>query len=288
MERIALIGLGIMGSGMAANWLDKGFNLIVCNRTHRKTEPFAAKGAQVARTPREAAESAHIVAVMVGDDAQSRVVWTGENGILAGVRPGTILIEFSTLTPDWVRELGAMAAAQGCAFLDSPVTGSKPQAAAGQLNLFVGGDAATLETVRPVLEAVSRSISHMGPVGAGATWKLINNMMTAVQLAALAEGLTLAQKAGIDMQQAASLIAESASASGVVKGKLPRMMEGRYGDTDFALQWMHKDVCYALVLAAQLGLSLPTVQGAETVYNQAMSKGLGALDMASVYEGVRE
>lgn len=288
MERIALIGLGIMGSGMAANWLDKGFNLIVCNRTHRKTEPFAAKGAQVARTPREAAESAHIVAVMVGDDAQSRAVWTGENGILAGVRPGTILIEFSTLTPDWVRELGAMAAAQGCAFLDSPVTGSKPQAAAGQLNLFVGGDAATLETVRPVLEAVSRSISHMGPVGAGATWKLINNMMTAVQLAALAEGLTLAQKAGIDMQQAASLIAESASASGVVKGKLPRMMEGRYGDTDFALQWMHKDVCYALVLAAQLGLSLPTVQGAETVYHQAMSKGLGALDMASVYEGVRE
>ncbi len=287
MERIALIGLGIMGSGMAANWLDKGFDLIVYNRTLSKTEPFAAKGAQVARTPREAAEQAGVVVTMVGDDAQSQAVWTGEQGVLAGAKAGTLLIECSTLAPDWVRELGALAAAQGCDFLDAPVTGSKPQAAAGQLNLFVGGEAAALEKARPALEAISRTISHLGPVGAGATWKLINNMMAAVQLAALAEGLTLAEKAGIDMQQAAQLIGASASGSPIVNGKLPRMMEQRYGDTDFSLQWMHKDVRYALGLAGQFGLHLPTAQAAETIYEKAESQGLGEQDFASVYEGVR-
>jgi 3-hydroxyisobutyrate dehydrogenase len=287
MQHVALLGLGIMGTGMAANWLQKGYPLTVYNRTRSKAEPFAAQGAQVASTPREAAAQAEIIVAMVGDDPASRAVWLGDDGALAGARPGTVLVECSTLSPDWVRELAALAAAQRCEFLDAPVTGSKPQAAAGQLNLFVGGDSATLEKVRPALEAVSARISYLGPNGAGATWKLINNMMAAVQLVALSEGMTLAQKAGIDMQQAVNLILESATASGIVKGKLPRIAESRYDDTDFSLNWMHKDIRYALALAQQLGVTLNSVEAAEIAFHRANDKGLGDQDMASVYEGVR-
>lgn len=287
MQHVALLGLGIMGTGMAANWLQKGYPLTVYNRTRSKAEPFAAQGAQVASIPREAAAQADIIVAMVGDDPASRAVWLGDDGALAGARPGTVLVECSTLSPDWVRELAALAAAQRCEFLDAPVTGSKPQAAAGQLNLFVGGDSATLEKVRPALEAVSARISHLGANGAGATWKLINNMMAAVQLVALSEGMTLAEKAGIDMQQAVHLILESATASGIVKGKLPRIAESRYDDTDFSLNWMHKDIRYALVLAQQLGVTLNSVTAAEIAFHRANDKGLGDQDMASVYEGVR-
>ena len=287
MQRVALLGLGIMGTGMADNWLKKGFGLTVYNRTRSKAEPFAAQGAKVANTPREAAANADIIVAMVGDDPASRAVWAGEDGALAGARPGTILIECSTLSPDWVRELASLAAAKGCEFLDAPVTGSKPQAAAGQLNLFIGGNAATLDKVRPALEAVSAQINHLGPNGAGATWKLINNMMAAVQLVALSEGLALAEKTGIDMQQAVSLITNGASASNIVKGKLPRMIESRYGDTDFSLNWMHKDIRYALALAEQFGVTMNGVAAAETVFKRAHDKGLGDEDMASVYEGVK-
>ncbi len=288
MQHVALLGLGIMGTGMADNWLKKGFSLTVYNRTRSKAESFASQGAQIASTPREAAANADIVVAMVGDDPASRAVWLGDDGALAGAKPGTILIECSTLSPDWVRELAALAAAQGCELLDAPVTGSKPQAASGQLNLFVGGNANTLEKVRPALEAVSAQINYLGPTGAGATWKLINNMMAAVQLVALSEGLVLAEKAGVDMQQAVTLITNSATASNIVKGKLPRMIESRYDDTDFSLNWMHKDVRYALALAEQFGVTMNGVAAAETVFKRAHDKGLGDQDMASVYEGVRE
>ncbi|MBZ0299424.1 MAG: NAD(P)-dependent oxidoreductase [Anaerolineae bacterium] len=287
MQHIALIGLGIMGSGMAHNWLDKGYSLVVHNRTRRKAEPFAARGAQVAETPRQAAANADIIVVMVGDDDQSRAVWLGEDGALAGARAGAVLIDCSTVTPAWVRDLAQQAHVKGCDFLDSPVTGSKPQAAAGQLTLFVGGDGAVLERVRPALEAISRQIHYMGPTGTGATWKLINNMMAAVQMAALSEGWLLAEKAGVDLDQAAALIADSASSSPLVKGKVPRLHDNRYGDTDFALQWMLKDVRYALTLAEQYGLHPDTARAAEAIYQQAADKGLGEQDFASVIEGLR-
>lgn len=287
MQRVALLGLGIMGSGMAANWLKKGFSLAVYNRTRSKAEPLAAQGARVADTPRQAAEDADIIVAMVGDDTASRAVWLGDDGALAGVKPGAVLVECSTLTPDWVRELAEQARAQGCEFLDAPVTGSKAAAAGGQLNLFVGAEAGTLEKARPALEAISKQINHLGPVGTGATWKLIVNIMTAAHLAALAEGLALAEKNGFDLQQIAPLILNGPSGSPAVQMKLPRIAERRYDDTDFSLRWMLKDVRYALALAEQCGLRLPTTEATAQVYQQASEKGLGDLDFAAVAEALR-
>ncbi|MFN8372915.1 MAG: NAD(P)-dependent oxidoreductase [Anaerolineae bacterium] len=286
MQRVAMLGLGIMGSGMADNFLAKGFPLTVYNRTRGKAEPFAAKGARVADTPRQAAEDADIIFAMIGDDEASRELWLGENGALAGAKPGTVLVECSTLTPDWVRELAQQAQAQGCEMLDAPVTGSKAAAANAQLVLFVGGDAATIEKVRPALEAISRKISHLGPIGAGATWKLINNMMTAVHLAALAEGVRLAEKAGLDMEQVRELILNSPSNSPVVNMKLPRLLERRFDNTDFSLRWMHKDIRYALALAEQFRVDVKTVVAAQRAYEQAAEKGLDDMDFSSVIESL--
>jgi 3-hydroxyisobutyrate dehydrogenase len=286
MQRIAMIGLGIMGSGMAANWLAKGFAVSVYNRTRAKAEPLGAKGARIADSPRAAAEGAHIVVSMVSDDAASRKVWQGSEGALAGLKAGAIVIESSTLTPEWVRELAALARAKGAEFLDAPVGGSKPAAAEGKLVFFIGGESATVEKARAALEAVGTKITHLGPAGAGATWKLINNVMAASQLAVLSEGLAIAAKAGIDLAQAAELIKNSATASPMVVGKLPRIMDRRYADPDFALKLMRKDVGYANALAKALGVNLEVVPAVMGIYERAEAKGLGESDTAAVRDAV--
>lgn len=290
MQSVALLGLGIMGSGMAHNLLKAGFPLAVYNRTRAKAEPFAAQGARIAATPRDSAEGADVIISMVGDDDASRAMWLGSgnhDGALDGAKAGAVLIECSTLSIAWARELIGLANERGFAFLDSPVTGSKEAAQAGALRLFVGGDSATIERVRPVLEAVSQQINHMGPSGSGVIMKLVNNMMGAVQMVALAEGLALAECAGLNIQDVVAHISSGAPGSPMVKGKAPRMVARRYDDTDFSLRWMHKDAVYALRAAEEFGTAAPAVQTASQVFQQARALGLDDLDMASVFEAVR-
>ncbi len=287
MQTVALLGLGVMGSGMAQNLLKAGFSLTVYNRTRAKAEPLAAKGARVAETPKETVSAAQVILSMVGDDTASRAMWLGENGALAGAKPDTVLVECSTLSLDWVRELAGLAASHNLAFLDSPVTGSKDAAEAGELRLLVGGDAAVLERVRPVLEAMSRRIDLFGPTGSGALVKLINNLMGGVQAVVLAEGLALAERAGLDMEQVVSFIINGAPGSPIVKGKAARMAARDYADTQFALKWMHKDTTYALRAADEFGVPMPTVAVAREVYRMARNLGLGEADFAAVIEALR-
>ena len=282
MQNIALLGLGTMGSGMAANWLAKGFALTVWNRTPAKAQALGARGARVAQTPRDAAAGADLIVAMVADDRASRALWLGEEGALSGARRGAIAIESSTLTPGWVRELAEAAQARGCGFLDAPVGGSRQAAAAGQLVYFVGGEAAALEQARPALSATGVRINHLGAAGAGATWKLINNLLIATQTAALAEALKLARSAGFEPKQTAALIAASAAASPVVTMKLPRMIAGDFDETDFALALMHKDTRYASALAGQLGAPHEMIDGAAAAFARAEAKGLGARDFSAV------
>ena len=282
MQRVALLGLGTMGAGMAANWLAKGFGLTVWNRTRARTQALADKGARVATTPREAAEGADCVFAMVADDAASRAVWLGDDGALAGAKTGAVVVESSTLTPDWVRELAGHARAKGCAFLDAPVGGSRQAAASGELRLFVGGDAATLDKARPALIAIGSKIDLLGPAGAGATWKLINNQLIAAQVAALGEALDVARKSGFRPVQISSLILNGAAASPIVKMKLPSMLNGDYDEPDFALSLMLKDARYAAALAQSLGAPADLVSSAVKAFARAEAKGLGAKDIAAV------
>lgn len=287
MTHVALLGLGIMGGGMADNLLKKGFSLTVYNRTRAKAEPFAAQGAQVAETPRQAAEGADVIIAMVGDDPASRAVWLGDDGALGGARPGAVLVECSTLSPDWVREWAGLGAARGCPCLDAPVTGSREAAWNGQLRLFIGGDPAVVEQIRLVLEAFSSQVHLLGENGAGATWKLINNMMIAVQVAALAEAVALTEAAGLDIEQVSQLILNGPGGSGIIKMKLPRMMEKRYEDTDFSLRWMQKDTEYALALGSAFDVPLASVQAARDVLAAGLDK-LSDFDFAAVVEVVRK
>ena len=282
MQRVALLGLGTMGAGMAANWLAKGFPLSVWNRTPAKAQALAATGASDAATPREAAADADFIFAMVADDAASRAVWLGADGALAGAKPGAVVVESSTLTPAWVRELASQARAKGCGFLDAPVGGSRDAAEAGELRLFVGGDAATLETARPALAAIGSRIDLLGPVGAGATWKLINNQLVAAEIAALAEALDVAGKSGFRPEQISALILAGAAASPIVKLKLPRMLEHDYDETDFALHLMLKDARYATALAQSLGAPADMISGAVEAFARAEAGGLGGKDFAAV------
>ncbi|MBX3064741.1 MAG: NAD(P)-dependent oxidoreductase [Anaerolineae bacterium] len=284
---VAVLGLGIMGAGIAANIMSKGFPLIVYNRTPAKTEPFAAKGAQVADSPRRAAEAADIVLVCVGDDLASSEVWLGENGALAGAKPDAVLIECSTLTPDWIRELAGLAAERGCSLLDAPLFGSKDAAVSGKVRVVVGGHKEAFEKALPVLEAFTAQVVYLGVSGAGSTWKLLNNMMGAVSLAVASEAVIIAEKAGLDMAQVAKLLPGSAGASPVVQGKTTRILEQRYDDPDFALKWMQKDVGYVLRLAEQFSASAEQARAALKLIEVARAKGYGDSDFAAVIEALR-
>jgi 3-hydroxyisobutyrate dehydrogenase len=282
MQRVAILGLGIMGGGMAANWLAKGFEVSVWNRTRAKADALAGKGAKVAATPREAATGADFIFAMVSDDDVSRAIWLGADGALAGAKSGAIGVESSTLTPDWIRELGGKAQAKGVGFLDAPVGGSRPAADAGELRFFVGGDPKTYEATRPALAAVGSRMDLLGPLGAGATWKLINNQLGAGQIAALAEALEVARKAGFKAEKISELILGGPAASPMVKLKLPRMLAHDFEPADFALNLMLKDARYAAALAQSLGAPAGVIEGAVKAFARADAKGLGAKDIAAV------
>jgi 3-hydroxyisobutyrate dehydrogenase len=286
MQRVAIIGLGTMGYGMASNWLAKGFDVSVYNRTRARAEPLAARGARIAATPREAAAGADIVAAMVADDTVSRGVWTGADGALAGLKQGAIAIESSTLTPEWIRELAGLVRAKGGDLLDAPVGGSRAAANDGKLVFFVGGDAATLARARAALDAVGQAVHHLGPTGAGATWKLINNVMGAAHLAVLSEALALAAKAGIDLTQAVELMKTGVSASPMVLNKIGRVAERRYDSPDFSLKLMQKDVGYAEAMARRLGLKLDMVEATDAVYRRGTARQLGEFDVAAIKEAI--
>ncbi len=285
--RVALIGLGLMGSGMARRLLGAGFPLAVYNRNRERSAPLAAEGAQVAATPREAAARADVVLSMVADDAASRGVWLGDDGALAGAARGSVLVESSTLSVGWIEELFREAAARGCELLDAPVTGSKPHAASGELLFLVGGSAAALEKARPALAAMSRAILHVGTSGRGALLKLVNNFMCGVQAASLAEALALIERSGLDRGKSLELLTSGAPGSPLVRTLAGRMTAQDYAP-NFLLRLMAKDLTYALGEGRRHGMSLSTVASALEVVNQAVAAGHGEEDFSALVEPLRQ
>ncbi|MGP8260570.1 MAG: NAD(P)-dependent oxidoreductase [Acidobacteriaceae bacterium] len=284
--KVAFLGLGTMGSGMAANLLKAGFSLTVYNRTAAKAQPLVNAGARLAHTPADAVQGASIVLAMLADDAASRNVWLGADGALAAADQGAILIESSTVSPAWIAELAAAAAQRGLQFLDAPVTGSRTQAEAAQLSILVGGSEATLAAVSPVLKAMSKEIVHLGPVGSGAKLKLINNFLCGVQIASLAEGLAWIERSGLDREKSLEFLKSAAPGSPVFASLSARMVSQIYA-VNFHLKLMAKDLLYAQNEAARCDLDLTTAQAARKLFDDAVAKGFGEEDMASVIEPLR-
>jgi 3-hydroxyisobutyrate dehydrogenase len=285
-ENVALLGLGTMGAGMAANLLKAGFPLSVYNRTAAKAEELTGLGARAASTPAEAAKGASVIISMLADDTASREVWLGKDGALNAAQKSATLIESSTVSPSWIAEFAKLAEQHGVNLLDAPVTGSRMQAEAGQLSFLVGGRDAALETAMPILEAMSKEIVHLGPVGSGAKMKLINNFLCGVQVASLAEGLVWIERSGLDREKALAVLKTGAPGSPLLGAISARMVSKAYA-VNFLLKLMTKDLFYAQNEAAQYDVDLRTAEVARGLFEAAIAQGFGDQDMASVIEPLR-
>lgn len=285
-QQIALIGLGTMGIGMGGRLLQAGFPLKVYNRTPQRASELVAKGAVLASSPADAAANADVIIAIVSDDAASREIWLGDKGALSTAKPGTVVIDSSTISPSWAREFAEAAKKKGCTPLDAPVTGSKPHAASGELIFLVGGDAAALEKARPALAAMSRKIIHMGPNGSGALMKLINNFLAGVQAASLGEAIALIERSGINRDAALDILYNGAPGSPLIKTLGSRMISRDYA-VNFFLHLMEKDLTYAGAEAREHGLQLKTAAAAASLYEEAKKRGWGEKDFSSVVEAAR-
>ncbi len=285
-QRVAVLGLGTMGMGMARNLLKAGFAVTAYNRTRAKAEPLAGEGARVAATPAEAAKDADAVISMVADDAASREAWTGNDGALSAMQPGAIAIECSTVTPAWVAELNELCKAKQIKLLDAPVTGSKPQAEAGKLSFLAGGDAETLEKARPILGAMGQAVYHVGHLGSGARLKLINNFLCGAQLASLAEAMVWIERSGLDRTQALDFLTKAAPGSPLLTGMSARMVQATY-EVNFLLPLMQKDMQYAQADAKTLGVDLKSAALVESRLEDALRAGLAEKDMSAIVEPLR-
>ena len=275
MSRIAFLGLGRMGAGMASRLLAAGHDVTVFNRTAARAEPLVRAGARLAGSPREACEGAEAVVAMTADDVSSRAIWLGEQGALAaGLLPRALAIECSTLSHAWVTALTRTARERGLRYIDAPVTGLPAAAAAGELTLLVGAEPQDLEAARPLLEALATRLFHFGPAGAGTIYKLVVNLIGSVQIASAAEGLALAERAGLDLERVVDAIAVSQAASPQVVRNTRRMIERGFDrDVVFTPVLRLKDVDYALQLADSLRLGAPFGDAARAAFKRLVDLG---------------
>ena len=279
--RVGFIGLGLMGRPMSLNLLKAGFPVTVWNRTRARTEPLAAAGAAVAASPREAAERSDAVITIVSDPPALEGVLNGAEGVLAGLKSGSLLIDSSTVSPALARRVAADCAQRGIEFLDAPVTGGTWGAEKGELVFMIGGKAATLERARPVFEAMGKRFFHLGENGAGQTVKLAMNLILALQVEALCEALALVAGSGVAGQKLVEVMQASMARAPVLDVKAPLILEHKFAPS-FPLRLMHKDVGLALELGNQTGVSLPAAAAAREVYNFVLGSAKEDLDYAGI------
>ena len=282
MSTVAFIGLGAMGSRMAMNLHAAGHSLRVFNRSKDKTKQFADKGIDVCDSPAAAARGAQFVCSIVSDDVATRAVMLGEQGVVGAAAPGTIILDSSTNTPAMAREVAAAARSKGVLYLDAPVSGSLAQAQARELVILVGGDKAAFDQASPVLGAMGRMVRRIGDSGAGATLKLINNMLSATLTAAIAEAAQAAEAANLDRDATLEVLGEGAAGSRLMKTKLPKIFKRDFS-AQFQLELMDKDLRYFLALAQELDRPAPIASLVRSQYQAAKRAQLGKLDSCAVF-----
>jgi len=287
--RVAFLGLGAMGSGMATRLITAGHSLTVYNRTPARAVPFAKLGARVEDSPRAAAHNADIIVGMTADDESSRAMWLGDDGALAAANaPDALAIECSTLSHDWVLELAQLVRNRGFRYVDCPVTGLPDAAAAGTLTLLVGANLSDLDAARPILTSLATRVLHFGAVGQGTVYKLMINMIGAVQIASAAEGVVLAERAGLDLRLVADAVASGQAASPQVVRNVRRFVAGDHSaSVNFTPALRLKDIEYALRLARKLGVSGEFGAVAATLYRRLCDEGFGADNESRIIDVVR-
>jgi 3-hydroxyisobutyrate dehydrogenase len=282
MSTVAFIGLGAMGSRMAMNLHAAGHKLRVFNRDRAKTKPFAEKGIDVCDSPAAAAKGAEFVCSIVSDDVATHAVMLGDRGVVGAAAPGTIILDSSTNTPAMAREVAFAARAKGVFYLDAPVSGSLAQAQGKELVILVGGDKTAFEKSQGVLGAMGRMVRRIGDSGAGATLKLINNMISASLTATIAEAAQAAEAADLDRDATLEVLGEGAAGSRLLKTKLPKIFKRDF-TAQFQLELMDKDLRYFLALAQELDRPAPIASLVRSQYQAAKRAQFGKLDSCAVF-----
>jgi 3-hydroxyisobutyrate dehydrogenase len=272
--RVGVVGLGIMGSGMANNLLARGHQVSVWNRTATRAEPFAAAGATVCATAAELAAGNDIVLVCVSDTPDVEAVLFGPNGVAAGAARGSLVVDASTISPDATRLFAERMAGQQVGYLDAPVSGGSEGAIKGTLSIMVGGDAADLERARPVLEAIGATITHVGPVGSGQTCKLVNQVLVVLNMLAVSEALLLAQAGGLDLDATIAAVESGAAGSWMLSHRGPQVLR-RDWRPGFTIDLQQKDLRLVLEAADSLGIGLLATASVFQLYRCLQADGLG-------------
>jgi 3-hydroxyisobutyrate dehydrogenase-like beta-hydroxyacid dehydrogenase len=283
-ERVAFLGLGIMGSRMARNLRAAGFDVVVWNRTRARADEL---GEPIADTPHAAAEQAAVVITMVVDAPQVEEVLFGDDGAAEGLREGGLVVDMSTIAPTAVKTIAGRLAERGIGFVDAPVTGSKPRAEDATLTIMAGGSPEDFARARPLFDAMGQLIVHCGPSGHGAMVKLLNNALAAINAAALAEAIEVAEHYGLDTDRLVQVMSAGSAKSTMLDLKAKPMIERNY-EPLFKLEHMLKDVRHALAEAEALGEDFDLAADAAALYAAAADAGYGEQDFAAVAEAVRQ
>lgn len=286
-QSIGFIGLGIMGQPMALNFIKAGYKLAVYNRTAGKTAALADAGARVAASPADAARDADMVMMIVSDSGAVEAVVTGKDGILESLRPGTLVIDSSTISPAVSRKMACLVAGQGAAWLDAPVTGSKHGAEKGELTFMIGGDRQAFDRALPFLQVLGKKHIYCGSHGLGLSAKLAQNTIQATMLEVFCEGFVLAAKAGVRPETMLEIIQSSMARAALTDFKAPFIFKGDFTPY-FPLKLMHKDLELAAEAGYAQGVPLPTLGAVKEVYMAARAQGKGDLDYASVVTYLEE
>lgn len=286
--KIGFIGLGIMGSRMAANLQKHGHALVVHNRTREKAEPLLAQGAVWADSPAAVAAEAEIVFTMLAPTEAVANAALGEGGILSQLAPGRLWVDCSTVNPSFSREMAEEARARGIRFLDAPVTGSKGTAAQASLVFWVGGAATDLEVCRPLLECMGNRIVHCGGTGLGASLKIVINQLLGTGMAAFAEALVLGESLGLSRAVLFPALLDGAAAAPFLKLKRERIEKEIYEPADFSLRWLEKDLHLITMTAHETGTPMPLTNAAKELYRLAIRAGRGDADFSAIYAYLAE
>lgn len=285
--KVGFIGLGIMGSRMAANLLKKGNDLVVYNRTREKTEPLVARGAVPAKTPAEVAGQVSVIITMLTDPAAVASVVLGEDGFLERFETGSLWIDCSTVNPSFSRKMAEECVKRGVRFVDAPLAGSRIPAERAELIFFAGGERDDMEFSRPLLQAMGKAVFHIGGHGMGTAMKMVNNLLLGGAIAAFSEGMVLGEELGISREVLLDVLLSS-PVSAPILGLKKSMIESGNFEANFPLRLMHKDLHLASVTAYECGVAMPSSSAVKESFALALREGLGEMDLAVLYQYLKQ
>ncbi len=273
-EKLGFIGLGIMGKGMALNLLKKGFDVCVWNRTKSKTEELVSAGATAGDSPADVTAKSDIIFICVSDTPDVEAVVLGENGVLETVKAGSLVIDHSTISPQTTKDIAAKIEAKGAKMLDAPISGGNEGAANGTLSIMIGGDSDQVERAMPYLEAMGKTITHVGAQGAGQSVKLVNQILVIGTMVSLGEAMLFAQASGLDMQKTLDAVSGGAAGSWTLSNRGPQVAQ-RDWRPGFTIDLQQKDLRLVLEAADQMAVPAMTTSLAFNLYRTLQAKGLG-------------